>query len=64
MKKSYWVVAYRSISHESAVQAYGALAVPAVQSSGGRFFDQVHEPDSGPRSSIAAADYHCRVRQL
>jgi uncharacterized protein (DUF1330 family) len=37
MKKGYWVVAYKSISDESAVQAYAALAVPAVQSFGGRF---------------------------
>ena len=37
MKKGYWVVAYRSISDESALRAYGALAVPAVQSFGGRF---------------------------
>ena len=37
MQKGYWVVAYRSISDESAAKAYGALAVPAVQSFGGRF---------------------------
>jgi len=37
MKKGYWVVVYRSISSESAVKAYGALAMPAVQSFGGRF---------------------------
>jgi uncharacterized protein (DUF1330 family) len=37
MKKGYWVVAYRSISDESALEAYGALAMPAVQSFGGRF---------------------------
>lgn len=37
MKKGYWVVAYRSISDESAVKAYGALAVPTVESFGGRF---------------------------
>jgi len=37
MKKGYWVVAYRSISDESAVKAYGALAAPALQSFGGRF---------------------------
>ena len=36
MKKGYWVVAYRSVSDESALKAYGALAVPAVQSFGGR----------------------------
>jgi uncharacterized protein (DUF1330 family) len=37
VKKGYWVVAYRSISDEPAVKAYAALAVPAVQSFGGRF---------------------------
>ena len=37
MKKGYWVVAYRSIRDESALKAYGALAVPAVQAFGGRF---------------------------
>ena len=37
MKKGYWVVAYKSISDESAVKAYAALAVPAVQSFGGRW---------------------------
>ena len=36
MKKGYWVVAYRSISDESAVKAYGALAAPALESAGGR----------------------------
>lgn len=36
MKKGYWAVAYRSISDESAVKAYGALARPAIESFGGR----------------------------
>jgi uncharacterized protein (DUF1330 family) len=36
MKKGYWVVAYRSISDESAVKAYSALAGPAIESVGGR----------------------------
>jgi uncharacterized protein (DUF1330 family) len=35
--KGYWVVVYRSVSDESAVKAYGALAVPAVEAFGGRF---------------------------
>jgi uncharacterized protein (DUF1330 family) len=36
VKKGYWVVAYRSISDESAVKAYAELAGPAIQSFGGR----------------------------
>ncbi len=49
MKKGYWVVAYRSISDESALKAYGALAVPALEAFGARFLTkstsqlQVHE---------------------
>lgn len=37
MKKGYWVVVYKAISEESAVKAYAELAVPAIQSFGGRF---------------------------
>jgi len=36
MKKGYWIVAYRSISDESAVKAYATLAGPAIESLGGR----------------------------
>ncbi len=36
MKKGYWVNAYRSISDESAVKAYSALAIPAIEAFGGR----------------------------
>jgi uncharacterized protein (DUF1330 family) len=36
MQKGYWVVAYRSISDEAAVNAYGALARPAIASFNGR----------------------------
>ena len=37
MKKGYWVVAYKSISDEWAVKAYGALAVPALSAFGAHF---------------------------
>jgi uncharacterized protein (DUF1330 family) len=37
MKKGYWVVVYRSVADESAVKAYGALALPALEAFGGRF---------------------------
>ena len=49
MKKGYWVVVYRSVSDESAVKAYGVLAGPAIESSGGRLLTrstsqiQIHE---------------------
>ena len=37
MKKGYWVVAYKSITDDSATKAYAELALPAVESFGGRF---------------------------
>lgn len=37
MAKAYLVVFYRSIRNQEAWQAYAKLAVPAVQSMGGRF---------------------------
>jgi uncharacterized protein (DUF1330 family) len=36
VKKAYWVVAYQSISDESAMKAYAELAGPAIQAFGGR----------------------------
>ena len=51
MAKGYWVVAYRSISDESAVKAYGALAGPALESLGGRILtrstSQIQTRESG-----------------
>ena len=51
MKKGYWVVAYRSISDESATKAYAPLAVPAIAAFGGRFLvrtsDKIHPHEAG-----------------
>jgi uncharacterized protein (DUF1330 family) len=62
MKKGYWVVAYRSISDGSAVKAYGALAVPALQSFGARFLTgsasqmQVYEAGLKQRTILVEFD--------
>jgi len=62
MKKGYWAVAYRSVSDESAVTAYAALAVPAVQSFGGRFLTssksqiQAHEAGLPQRTVLVEFD--------
>jgi uncharacterized protein (DUF1330 family) len=62
MKKGYWVVAYHSISDESAVKAYGALAIPAVESFGGRFLTrsasqiQTHEAGLQERTILVEFD--------
>jgi uncharacterized protein (DUF1330 family) len=37
MPKAYWVTTYRSISNPDAMQAYSALAGPAIMAGGGRF---------------------------
>jgi uncharacterized protein (DUF1330 family) len=58
MKKGYWVVVYRSVSNESAVKAYGALALPAVEAFGGHFLTrstsqiQSHEAGSPLRTIL------------
>ena len=57
MQKGYWVVAYRSILDESAVKAYGALAVPAVQSFGGRFL-------TGSTSQVQAHEAGLHLRTV
>ncbi|HEY6025176.1 MAG TPA: DUF1330 domain-containing protein [Pseudolabrys sp.] len=36
MPKAYWVVTYRSVKNPEAWQAYAKLAMPAIQSAGGR----------------------------
>jgi uncharacterized protein (DUF1330 family) len=61
-KKGYWVIAYRSISDESALKAYRPLAVAAVQSFGGRFLTgstsqiQAHEAGLPMRTTLVEFD--------
>ncbi len=57
MKKGYWVVAYRTISDESAVKAYSVLAVPAIQSFGGRSL-------TGSTSQVKAHEAGLRLRTV
>ena len=37
MKKGYWVVGYRSVTNAEALEAYTALAIPAIEGAGGKF---------------------------
>jgi uncharacterized protein (DUF1330 family) len=37
MPKAYWISAYRSVRDSDALAAYAKLALPALQSAGGRF---------------------------
>ena len=61
MKKGYWVITYRSISDEAAVKAYGALAVPAVESFGGRFLtrstSQVQALEAGLQQRVVLVEF-------
>jgi uncharacterized protein (DUF1330 family) len=62
MKKGYWIVSYRSVSDESAVKAYGQLAVPALETFGGRFLTrstsriQAHEAGLQLRTILVEFD--------
>ena len=62
MKKGYWVVAYQSISDESAVKTYAALARPALESFGARLLTsstsqiQVHEAGLPLRTIVVEFD--------
>jgi uncharacterized protein (DUF1330 family) len=62
MKKGYWVVAYRSISDESALKAYGPLAGSALQPFGGRVLTgstsqvQAHEAGLQQRTIVVEFD--------
>jgi len=37
MPKAYWVVTYRSMKNPDAWKAYAKIAMPAIESAGGRF---------------------------
>jgi uncharacterized protein (DUF1330 family) len=60
MKKGYWVVAYRSILDESALIAYGKLAIPAVQAGGGKPIirqSEVHPRESGLNQRVVVIEF-------
>jgi uncharacterized protein (DUF1330 family) len=64
MKKGYWVVAYQSISDESAVKAYATLARPALESFGARLLTsstsqiRAHEAGLQLRTILVEFDSH------
>jgi len=61
MKKGYWAVAYRSVSDESATKAYAELAVPAIESFGGRFLARtsikVHPHEAGLQQRTVIVEF-------
>jgi uncharacterized protein (DUF1330 family) len=61
MKKGYWVVAYRSISDESKLLAYGKIAGPVIQASGGmalvRTSDAVEPKEAGLKQRTVIIEF-------
>jgi len=60
MKKGYWVIAYRSISDESALKAYAELALPALQPFGARFLtlrSKVQPHEAGLQQLTVVAEF-------
>ena len=56
MPKAYWVVTYRSITNPDAWKAYAKLALPAIESSGGRFLAQTYESGMNQRVVLIEFD--------
>lgn len=62
MKKGYWVVAYRSVSDESALKQYGQLAIPAIEAGGGRLLirsaaETVEARESGLEQRLVVTEF-------
>lgn len=61
MKKGYWVVAYRSISDDSALKAYVASAIPAIQSFSGRILtsrtSQLQTREAGSKQPVVIVEF-------
>jgi uncharacterized protein (DUF1330 family) len=68
MKKGYWVHVYRSISDESALKAYGALALPVVEEFGGRFLtraaSQVEAHEAGLKQRTIIIEFESYEKAL
>jgi uncharacterized protein (DUF1330 family) len=61
MNKGYWVVAYRSVSDESALHAYGKLAELAIAENGGtilaRTADAIEAHEAGLKQRTVIVEY-------
>ena len=61
MNKGYWIVAYRSVSSESVLKQYGALAAPAIAAGGGKFLirtaDAIEPRESGLKQRTVVAEF-------
>ena len=58
--KAYWITFYRSISDPGALQAYAALAVPAIEAGGGRILARglaAHAFEGGLRERTVLVEF-------
>lgn len=61
MKKGYWVVSYRSVSNETALQKYAELAGPAIEAAGGKALvltaDTVEPREAGLKQRVVVLEF-------
>jgi uncharacterized protein (DUF1330 family) len=68
MNKGYWVVAYRSVSNDSALKHYGELAGPAIAAGGGKLLirtaDMIEPRESGLKQRIVVTEFESFEKAL
>ena len=68
MKKGYWVVAYRSVSDDTAIKRYGELAIPAIEAGGGKVLirsaDAVEPREAGLKQRTVVIEFESFERAL
>jgi uncharacterized protein (DUF1330 family) len=67
MKKGYWVVAYRAVRDESALTAYGKLAIPAIEAGGGRALirtSEVQPREAGMNQRLVVMEFESLERSI
>jgi uncharacterized protein (DUF1330 family) len=67
MKKGYWVVAYHAVRDESVFQAYGRLAIPAIDAGGGKLLirtSEVHPHESGMNQRVVVTEFESLAKAL
>ena len=68
MNKGYWLVAYRSVSNESALKQYGQLAAPAIAAGGGKFLvrtsDAIEPRESGLKQRTVVVEFESFEKAL
>ena len=68
MNKGYWIVAYRSVSNDSALKHYGEIAGPAIAAGGGKILvrtaDMIEPRESGLKQRIVVTEFESFEKAL